>query len=302
TVWLRRWYQPLASQNLHPADVKFAQNESNEFVRGVINLLGERERFWINPIAAKSRADRKPVQLLVAREVGLNTPDTLFSNDPEQIRRFFHEHDGRVIYKPLTSAAWLDGDRSYATFTSALSEELLQNPASLSNSPGIFQPLLEKDYELRVTVIGRNVFAARIDSQREGNYLTDWRANQLDHRMRCEVYKLPLEIEDRCRALLDRLGLVFGAIDFVVTPKGDYVFLEINEMGQFLWLEGPNPEFPLLDCFVKFMLSKDRNYRYNPRGTVHSFAAYCDSMEERGDRDPEAGRHVPLPRWFEMQE
>ncbi len=51
---------------------------------------------------------------------------------------------------------------------------------------------------------------------------------------------------------------MFGAIDIVVTPTGEYVFLEINQMGQFLWLESLNPDFRLLDIFIRFMLSKDR--------------------------------------------
>ena len=34
-----------------------------------------------------------------------------------------------------------------------------------------------------------------------------------------------------------RLGLCYGAIDLVLTPGGDYVFLEINPSGQYLWVE-----------------------------------------------------------------
>lgn len=38
-------------------------------------------------------------------------------------------------------------------------------------------------------------------------------------------------------ALMERLGLVYGAIDMRLTPDGRYVFLEINTAGQWLFIE-----------------------------------------------------------------
>lgn len=301
-VWLRRWYQPLASSQLHPADSKFAQVESTEFMRSAVHLFDERERFWVNPLAAKLRADRKPVQLLNAKAVGLRIPRTLFSNDPGRIRGFFRDNGGRAIYKPLTAACWISDETSHATFTSVLSEELLRNDASLANAPGIYQEFLAKDFELRVTVIGRSVFAARLDSQKDGYYLTDWRANQLDNDIACELYELPEEIEEKCLALMDRLGLVFGCIDIVVTPTGEHVFLEVNEMGQFVWVEDMNPRLPLLDCFVKFLISRDPGFRYQPGWPVCDFAEFRAGFDAQKEVAPDFARHVPLPRSFEMQE
>ncbi|MEH6415461.1 hypothetical protein [Pseudomonas sp. CGJS7] len=302
TVWLRRWYQPQASPDLHPADVRFAQVEANEFIRATVGLLDESPRFWINPVAAKARADRKAAQLKVAVDIGLTTPSTLISNDPAAIRAFFHEHGGKLIYKPMTGASWVSEEKSLATYTAAISEELLGNDASLSNAPGIYQPLLDKSYELRVTVMGRTVIAAQIKSQNSGGYLVDWRANDFDQAMGYTRYQLPEAIERGCLALMDRLGLVFGCIDFVVTPAGEYVFLEVNEMGQFLWLEGVNPDLQLLDCFVRFTQSRDPNFVYDWREPTYRYREYWDSMQQRGDVDPAAHLHVPLPRTFEMRE
>ena len=33
------------------------------------------------------------------------------------------------------------------------------------------------------------------------------------------------------------LGLCFGAIDMILTPKNEYVFLEVNPNGQWGWIE-----------------------------------------------------------------
>jgi glutathione synthase/RimK-type ligase-like ATP-grasp enzyme len=301
-VWLRRWYQPIASPDLHPADSKFSQTESGEFMRATMHMLDERERFWVNPLQAKLRADRKPVQLSNARDVGLRIPRTLFSNDPEQIRSFFKGNGGRAIYKPLTAACWISEEKSHATFTSVLSEDLLRHDASLANAPGIYQEFLDKDFELRVTVIGRSVFAARLDSQKDGYYLTDWRANQLDSEIQCDMFELPADIEHKCMALMDRLGLVFGCIDIVVTPRGEYVFLEVNEMGQFIWIEDMNPEMPLLDCFVKFLISRDPKFRYKADSPVCDFREFRTWMDTQVDFEPDSARHIPIPRSYEMRE
>ena len=301
-IWLRRWYQPLASPDLHPADTRFSQAESGEFMRGTLHTLDEKPRFWVNPLQAKLRADRKPVQLLNAQAVGLRIPRTLLSNDPARIRDFFNRNNGRAIYKPLTSACWISEQASHATFTSVLTEDLLRHDGSLANAPGIYQEFLPKAFELRITVIGRSVFAARLDSQKDGFYLVDWRANQLDNDIACELFDLPAEIEEKCLAVMARLGLVFGCIDIVVTPTDEYVFLEVNEMGQFIWLEDMNPGLPLLDCFLKLLISRDPQFRYKPGDPICDFAQFRQWLDAGNDPEPDFAKHVALPRTFEMQE
>ena len=36
---------------------------------------------------------------------------------------------------------------------------------------------------------------------------------------------------------MDAFGLLYGAFDFIVTPEGRHVFLEVNPAGQYLWVE-----------------------------------------------------------------
>ena len=52
------------------------------------------------------------------------------------------------------------------------------------------------------------------------------------------IFDLPSDIADKCGSLvIDHYGLCFGAIHMIVTPEGDYVFLELNPHGQWAWLE-----------------------------------------------------------------
>jgi hypothetical protein len=68
-----------------------------------------------------------------------------------------------------------------------------------------------------------------------------------------EPYQLPGHLAEQCSSLLKKLGLVFGCFDFIVTPTGDYIFLEVNEMGQFLFVEDYSG-LPLLDAFTEFLI------------------------------------------------
>ena len=57
----------------------------------------------------------------------------------------------------------------------------------------------------------------------------------LDHRL--PGIDLPAGLEESLHRLMRALGLAFGAIDLIQTPDGEYVFLEINPSGQWLWLD-----------------------------------------------------------------
>jgi glutathione synthase/RimK-type ligase-like ATP-grasp enzyme len=87
-----------------------------------------------------------------------------------------------------------------------------------------------------VTVVGTRVFAAAIDSQASRLTRHDWRHYD-NERARYSPFELPAPIRAACRRLLRALGLTFGAIDLVVTPEGEYVFIEINPNGQWGWVE-----------------------------------------------------------------
>lgn len=100
------------------------------------------------------------------------------------------------------------------------------------------QEYIEKAFELRVTVVGEEVFACKIDSQaqQEETGRIDWRQGY-EHGLRQEAYALPDSVSSQCVAFLRRMGLNFGCFDFIVTPSGEYVFLECNPNGQWLWIE-----------------------------------------------------------------
>ena len=260
-LWLHRGFSPTCSPALHFADVNFVVNESLLMLHGILQELA-REAFCVNPPEARMRLQSKINELSLAGKCGLTVPPTLFSNDPVAIKRFFHQHAGKVIVKHASQMRWESGSNHsvHLTATKKFAEHQLANEVQLSACPSIFQKEICKAFELRIVFMGATLFAIKIDSQKEKKSL-DWR---LDYRGAppCSVFTLPAAIQNKVRLFIRGSGLRFGSIDMIVDTQGNYIFLEVNESGQFLWIEDMLPELPLLDCFAEFLISRDADFIY----------------------------------------
>lgn len=257
-VWRRRPSYAVDHASLHPADRAFAEAECGMFRRSLFRLISP-GAFWVNPMEGAALAGSKILQHEAASKAGLRMPDTLFTNSPEEIRNFLA--GGRqVIYKPLAGGGWRNGNTNYLTYTTILQESDLVDDRILRQTPGIFQELVPKAFELRVTMMGNHALTAKILSQQTREGKLDWRRSQDE--LEFQPAALPPEIEARCVALLAELGLVFGCLDFIVTPDGEYILLEINEMGQFLFVER-RCGLPLLDAFSEFLLQARPDFAWS---------------------------------------
>jgi glutathione synthase/RimK-type ligase-like ATP-grasp enzyme len=130
--------------------------------------------------------------------------------------------------------------RESVVFTNPIGPEDLEDLTGLSLCPMTFQERVEKRLELRATVVGRSVFTASIDSQASTRAAHDWRRDGVRLVDEWRPYTLPPEAEQPLLKLMDYFGLNYGAADFILTPDGRHVFLELNPAGEFFWLEhGP---------------------------------------------------------------
>ena len=234
---------------------------------------------WINPLDARQKANHKPQQLLAARKAGFAIPETLISNDPGEIRRFHREHRGNVVVKFFTPAFWQSRTQGTvsASFTAPLTADVLNDDNAFTSCPAIYQEQLQKKCELRVTFFGSTYQAVRIWSQQSSLGSVDYRSD-LTFEAPMEPMELTSDFLDRCMQLSAQLGLLHGSYDFVEQPDGSIVFLEINEMGQFLWLEERLPELPMLSMFAAFSLDARPEFRFDPlRWPAHSFHDFIRS-------------------------
>ncbi|WP_433375773.1 MvdC/MvdD family ATP grasp protein [Streptosporangium sp. CA-115845] len=184
------------------------------------------------------KAGHKPYQLALAAELGFLIPETVITTNGEAFLDFHDRHDGRIITKPL-NIPWVEGVGDGIMVTrpcEPVAARDVTHTDALRFCPVIVQEQIPKRVELRVTVVGRQIFAAEIHSQVANRARFDWRRYDT-HVTPHLIHHLPDEVAARCLVLMDRLGLRYGAMDLIVTPDGRYVFLEINPNGQWLWIE-----------------------------------------------------------------
>lgn len=225
-AWWRR-PRPFAVPQLADSEAyAFTYNEWDAAIAGLWQLLS---CFWINDPNRDLMAGRKAYQLREASAVGLRIPRTLISSDPEQASSFIKTLGvERTAYKVFsaTEHTWRE--------TRILRHSELDLIDRVSLAPVIFQEYIPADVDLRITIVGSRVFPAAIHSQ-DGHYKADFRMDMGTATIEPDV--VPDEIEQRLLSLMDRLGLVYGAVDMRRTPEGEHVFLEVNTAGQWLFVE-----------------------------------------------------------------
>lgn len=206
-------------------DRSFALSETGEALHGLFHSLG---CTWVNPPALDGIAHHKPYQWAVARRTGLTLPRTLVTNESERARRFIRETGvGRTVFKSFVASAgaWRE--------TRLVRTQELAALDAVRYAPVIFQEYVPGT-DLRVTVVGDRVFAAEIDASQTG-YPVDMR--MVIHEARVRPVTLPPALTSRLLHFMRALGLVYGAIDLRRRTSGEYVFLEVNPAGQWLFVE-----------------------------------------------------------------
>jgi hypothetical protein len=230
SVWCRNFEPQGLAAELNKLNCDFARIEAERVLAGLLTIA---DVLWMNHPHRHILANSKPAQLFTARKIGLDIPKTLITNDPEEVRQFVASAQGEIIYKAQSQKLRLESGKSL--FTGVLTRREMANIELIRLTPGVFQERIRKAYEVRVTVVGPRIFSGKIESQKHVETMLDWRRKPFD--METEPYTLPADIETKVRSFMEAFGLVYGAFDFIVTPEGRYVFLEVNPGGQYMWVE-----------------------------------------------------------------
>jgi hypothetical protein len=239
-VWERRPVVPkeLPVKSALPEVDKHNLEEARGFLVFLQYYL--RDLFSIGSAAYDRVAASKMLQLRIAKGLGMQVPDTCFSNRKTDILRFAAKYPYVVLKSIENDNVWLKDEFEYLFYTCKVASASLagQPDEAFSQTVSHVQNYVEKAFELRITVVCDEVFACKIDSQLldEDKGKVDWRQGY-DYGLKHEVFALPERIGAFCIAFLKQMHLHFGCFDFIVTPEGEYVFLECNPNGQWLWIE-----------------------------------------------------------------
>lgn len=211
---------------------------ASEFVTGSnwhsteYNLMATTGAIVLNPAAAVARCQSKLWQLVTAQRLGFRVPDTVLTNDIptilDRIRR-----DGPRIVKMLGDPhipTLGDGVGQRAILTNDLPEALLNGrPGEREDYPLYTQEKLEKDFELRIVLVGNDQFGFKIDPWQHPIMHTDYRRGGAT--VEYMIWDIPSDLASAVASMHEAFGLFSGSYDFVVTKGGGYVFLEVNADG-----------------------------------------------------------------------
>ena len=234
-IWLHR-SSPTKFQNIE----KGTLNKINTFI---LNFQIQEQSVYMNYFLSEFANTKYTVPpnllslnkleiLKLAKKHELIIPPTCVSKSKTDILRFKKLY-GDIIIKPLSNCQSIIYKRqSFAIFTTKLSADLLSKQ-NAHLFPCLIQKYIEKQYEIRVFYLNGICYSMAIFSQQQQNTSIDWRRKSTFHTIRNVPYKLPTNIENKIKKLMNDLSLKTGSIDLIYSKKNEYVFLEINPVGQF---------------------------------------------------------------------
>jgi glutathione synthase/RimK-type ligase-like ATP-grasp enzyme len=258
-VWYRRPSGPTPLPGVH--DGKTTAYVVEECDNLVVTLFDSLDCLVVpGPRPVYRRAESKIAQLLHAVAVGMDVPETLTCTSPGEFLEFFRTYRDdmtSMISKTCSGvASRAFGQEEFFRFTERVGLRDAAYAWTLRHAPATFQSYIDKDVELRVTIVGDRVFAAEIHSQVSRQTRQDWR--HYDHlNTPIRPHDLPAEVAEQCRAITRRMGVCYGAMDLIRTTSGRYVFIENNPNGQYLWIEDET-SLPISDAICDLLQSGRR--------------------------------------------
>ncbi|MFP1133139.1 RimK-like protein [Asticcacaulis sp. W401b] len=245
SVW---WRQPTFLRNT-PYEAMSLQDQLERsqwpaFLRG-LTLFDQAK--WINHPAQTYRAESKPWQLHRAARLGFSTPLTLITNDPGA--DVVSTLGSKVAVKSVDTVLLREQGQQYFSHTQIIDWADCATD-DLAAAPVMVQEAVTPKIDLRVTVIGENIWTVSVLSE-ERPIEGDWRL-QKKGKLTYPAYDLPLAVARRCIDFVRDMGLIYGAIDLMVRG-GDYLFVEINPTGEWGWLD--TPERPLAKSIANELIT-----------------------------------------------
>ena len=231
---------PYVFPGLDRQDARFAALQARYGLGGILNSLPD--CLYVNHPNRIADAEYKPAQLSAAVLIGFKVPATLITNEPARARQFVNSNK-QAVFKTLRPTEYDLHGKPATIWTEQITAADLDS--TISGTMHLFQEMVLKEWDLRVTVVGNRVFPVRIDSP-----LTDWRSDYGQ-----AIYSVT-EITDglagQVRRYVRYFQLSSGCFDFAIEPDGQAVFLECNPNGQWAWLEAETG-LPIAGAFADLL-------------------------------------------------
>ncbi len=179
-----------------------------------------------------------------AKKTGLMIPETLVSSNISAIENFYRSHRKIIVKDVMLDTIRMDWDEEFeimvkvppAIVTEGHIRKLRETESSISQGYIFLQEYIEKEYELRIFYLSGQLYSMAIFSQANERTKVDFRNYDTQRPNRCVPYRLPRKETLKLKKLMKNLDISCASIDMIYTDKKEYVFLEVNPIGQFQWL------------------------------------------------------------------
>jgi ATP-GRASP peptide maturase of grasp-with-spasm system len=235
-IWIRRW-------RLKETDIQFIMADNDKDVHtelGIKQLICSEFRAiseflflrWQdkNWLTSPSQYDVNKIYVLsAAAKIGLRIPATFINNKVENTASRITKTIGNISLIRFNTLF-------YIPYTAVVDDKKC---ALESHSLSLTQNLIEKQYEIRSFYFFEKFYSMAIFSQQDTQTQIDFRKYNKAKPNRVIPFKLPQDIENQLNLLMKHLNLDQGSIDMIVSKSGEFIFLEVNPVGQFGMISEP---------------------------------------------------------------
>jgi hypothetical protein len=190
-AWFRKPDFDFFGKDVASTEEQWITSETKAFINILYSMPSIK---WINDPFVANKAKVKFQQLLLASKYGIKVPKTLITTRTETAEQFFIDCGEEVLVKAIyTGNVTINGINQGIPSVKIGKEDFYKFYRNISLSPTQLQEYVEKSFELRITVVGKKVFAVKIDSQAHEETKIDWR---LHTKMNPHsIFELPSKVE-----------------------------------------------------------------------------------------------------------
>jgi len=247
TVFYRRWnqnhekislYENFIERNFSKKDVLLVQDflshigsEYNNSINALFSVFGYGDQYWLPNIQITRNGINKTDALKIAQKNGIKIPDTLITTLKKDVIKFKDKHKN-IITKPIKDVSFIAYNNiELKMYTKTVSDGDIENMPE-TFFPCLYQNQIDKAFELRVFFIEDSYYSMAIFSQEDDKTKVDFRNYNLKKPNRNIPFSLPKNIESKLKKTMNELGLNTGSIDLIIDNENNYIFLEVNSVGQ----------------------------------------------------------------------
>jgi ATP-GRASP peptide maturase of grasp-with-spasm system len=256
-VWFRRghlyfysWFdfRTIEGKNLKKEVIKHLENEDVTLLHFIYQQLKTKKSLNV-PLVYNMN---KLIGLSKAIDAGLKVPNTLVTNKKE-ILNDFTNNQGQVITKNIQDVLSVNMGHYAIGHTTRLLD--IEHNTDLKGDfyYSLFQKNIPKKYELRVFYLDGECYTAVIFSQCDERTKVDYRHYDDFKMNRIVPYKLPKSEAMKIDIFMKSIEMESGSIDIIVDTEDNYIFLEVNPVGQFDYV-GKNCNYQLEKVIAEYFI------------------------------------------------